>query len=331
MTTLIARARKHILAALTVLFTAAGLSMTAAAQTWPNQPITVIVPWPAGGPSDIAARPLSKGLSEAFGQPVVVNNHAGAGGNIGTAFVARSKPDGNTLLITASGPIVINKYLYKEMPFDPKRDLQPVTNLLRVSQVLVVHPSVPAHNLKELIAYIQSQNGKFNWASAGLGTTQHMTGELFKSQAKLQMNHIPYKGSAPAITDVVGGQVPMLIDSTIAVVPMIKSGKVRAIAVSGKTRSPNLPDVPTFEEAGMPGFESYAWYGLFAPAKVPADIIAKLNQAARKYMQSAEFKQVLEETGSDYVGTDPATFGQFIDEEAARWERLAPTLNLSIE
>lgn len=303
----------------------------AVAAAWPDKPITIVVPWPAGGPSDIAARPISKGLNGLLKQPVVIDNRPGAGGNIGTNLVAKAPADGHTLLITASGPIVINKHLYRSMPFNPQADLQPITNLLLVPQVLVVHPSLPVNSLRELMAYIKERKGDFQWASAGNGTTQHMTGALFQSQTGLQMNHIPYKGSAPAITDLVGGHVPMLIDSTIAVVPMIKAGKAKAIAVSGKRRAPHLPNVPTFDESGLPGFESYAWYGLFAPAGTPQSVVDTLNTATLKYMQTPEFQRVVQDTGSEQVGSSPAVFTKFIQDETARWQKLAPSLNLSLD
>jgi tripartite-type tricarboxylate transporter receptor subunit TctC len=306
-------------------------SVATSSYAWPDKNITVVVPWPPGGPSDLAARPVSKGLSQAFGQPLIIDNRPGAGGNIGTSLVAKAQPDGYTLLITASGPITINKLLYKNMSFDPQKDLQPITNLLMVPQVLLVNPSLPVNNLQELIAYIKAKNGDFQWASAGNGTTQHMTGALFQNRTGLIMNHIPYKGSAPAITDVVGGHVPMLIDSTIAAIPMIKAGKLRPIAVSGKRRASNLPQVPTFEEAGLPGFESYAWYGLFTTAGTPKEVVTKINQATVSYMKSPEFKKVISDTGSEFVGTDPATFTRFINDDAARWQNLAPKLNLSLD
>ena len=307
------------------------LGTLAMSQTWPTRNITMVVPWPPGGPSDIAARPLSKGLQEAFSTPVLIENKAGAGGNIGSDFVAKAVPDGHTILVTASGPIVINQYLYKKMPFDGQKDLAPVTNLLRVPLVLVVHPSVPTKDLRELQAFIKSKNGTFQWASAGNGTTQHMTGELFRTTAKLQMQHIPYKGSAPAITDLLGGHVPMMVDSTIAIMPYIKAGKVRAIAVSGANRSPELPDVPTFSEAGLPGVESYAWYGMFAPAKTPVSVIAKLNEAALRYMKTPEYQKVLTLTGSDYVGDTPKNFAAFIKSDAAKWEKVAKETGASLD
>lgn len=316
--------KKHLLSF--VLFCAA-----ATAHAWPDRPVNVIVPWPAGGPSDIAARPISKGLSDALRQPFVIDNRAGAGGNIGTALVARAPADGHTVLITASGPIVINKHLYKKMPFDAQTDLQAVSNLLRVPQVLVVHPSVAASNLKELLALIKARNGEFQWASAGNGTTQHMTGAMLEQRTGLAMVHVPYKGSVPAITDVVGGQVPMLIDSTIAVMPMIKAGKVKALAVTGKVRAPNLPGVPTVAESGLPGFESYAWYGMFVPAKTPKAVVDQLNQATLKFMRGPDFQRVIQDTGSEFVGSDPDSFARFVKEDEARWNAVAPKLDLSLD
>jgi tripartite-type tricarboxylate transporter receptor subunit TctC len=308
---------------------ASGLALAQAASTgsgqaYPSKPVTVIVPWPAGGPSDIAARPLAKGLSEALKQPFVIDNRGGASGNIGTTLVAKATPDGHTLLITSSSPIVINPNVYKSMPFDSQKDLAPITNVLRVPLVLAVHPSVPAKNLKELLAWIKAQQGKAQYASAGNGTPQHMTGELFKTVANLKdLTHIPYKGAAPAITDALGGHVPIIFDSTIAIVPHLKQGKLVPIAVTGATRSPQLPDVPTFAEAGLKGVESYAWYGFFAPAKTPPEVIAKLNAEALKVMKGPDFANVLKDSGSDYVGDTPANFAKFIQAELAKWAKVA--------
>ena len=307
------------------------LSASALAQNWPTGNVTVVVPWPPGGPSDIAARPLAKGLTQNLGQTFVIDNRAGGGGNIGTAAVTRAEPDGHTLLITSSAPIVINPSLYKKMAFDPIKELTPVTNLLRAPLVLVTHPSVPAKNLKELMAYIQAQKGKFQYASSGNGTPQHLTGELFASVAKLDMIHVPYKGSAPAISDLLGGHVPMMFDSTIAIMPHIKGGKVKPIAQSGTKRSPLLPDVPTFAEAGLPAIESYAWYGLFAPAKTPATVIAKINAEAKKVMKGADFQKVLTDTGTEYVGDTPANFAKFVQAESVKWSKVVKDSGATID
>ena len=311
----------------------ATLAFAAAAQSqeFPTKAVTIVVPWPAGGPTDIAARPLAKGLSENLGQPFVIDNRAGASGNIGSGIVARAKPDGYTLLITSSSPIVINPSIYKKMPLDPQKDLAPITNLLRVPLVLVVNPSLPVNNLKELIAHIKAQDGKFQYASSGSGTPQHMTTELMKTQAGLDMVHVPYKGSAPAITDVLGGHLPMMFDSTIAIMPHIQSGKVKPIAVTGAQRSPLLPDVPTFSEAGMPGFESYAWYGFFAPAGTPKEIVDKLNAEARKVMDSPEYQRVLTDTGSENVGTSAEEFARFVEAEAAKWSKVAKESGATVD
>jgi tripartite-type tricarboxylate transporter receptor subunit TctC len=307
------------------------VSAAAFAQGYPAKPVTIVVPWPPGGPSDIAARPMAKGLQESLGKPFVVDNRGGAGGNIGSDFVVKSAPDGYTLLITSSAPIVINPSIYKKMPFDPAKDLAPITNLIRVPLVLAVNPSVPAKNLQELIAYIKSKQGQLQYASSGNGTPQHLTGELFKTTAKLDMVHVPYKGSAPALTDLIGGHVPLMFDSTIAILPHIKAGKLRPIAVTGAKRSPQLPDVPTFAEAGMPGFESYAWYGFFAPAKTPGDVVAKLNAEALKVMKSPGYQRVLEETGSEFVGDSPANFATFVKAEATKWGKVAKETGATVD
>ena len=296
----------------------------AGAQAYPSKPVTVIVPWPAGGPSDIAARPVAKGLQDALKQPFVIDNRGGASGNIGTTLVTKSAPDGYTLLITSSSPIVINPNVYKTMPFDAQKDLAPITNLLRVPLVLAVHPSIPARDVKELVAWANANKGKAQYASAGNGTPQHMTGELFKTAANLKdLTHVPYKGAAPAITDALGGHVPVIFDSTVAILPHLKAGKLKPIAITSATRSPQLPDVPTFKEQGLPAVESYAWYGFFAPARTPKDLIDRLNAEAQKAMKSPEYQAVLKDTGSEYVGDTPANFARFIAAENAKWAKVA--------
>ncbi len=306
-------------------------TIPALAQNWPSKPINVVVPWPAGGPSDIAARPMAKGLTDALGKPSVVDNRGGAGGNIGTAMVVSGAGDGQTLLITSSAPIVINPHVYTKMTFDPLKDLTPVTNLLRVPLVLVVHPSVPANNLKELVAYVKSKAGDIQYASAGNGTPQHMTGQLFKTTAKLDIVHVPYKGSAGAINDVLAGHTPLMFDSTVAIMPHIKAGKVKAIAVSGAKRLPQLPDVPTFGEAGMPEVESYAWYGMFVSSKTPKDVVAKINAEALKVMRTEEYQRVLKDTGSEFVGDTPENFNAFVKAESEKWGKVAKATGATID
>lgn len=303
----------------------------AQAQEWPAKPVTVVVPWPAGGPSDTVARPMAKGLTDALDKSFVVDNRGGAGGNIGSAAVAKGAPDGSLLLITSSAPIVINQHVYKKMPFEAQKDLAPVTNLLRVPLVLAVHPSIPAKNLKELITHIQAQAGKFQYASSGNGTPQHMTGELFKLTAKLDMTHVPYKGSATAINDVLAGHAPMMFDSTVAILPHIKAGKLKAIALTGAKRSEQLPEVPTFAEAGLAGVESYAWYGMFAPGKTPKEMVAKINAEALKVMKGPEYQRVLKETGSEFVGDTPENFAAFIKAESEKWGKVAKATGATVD
>jgi tripartite-type tricarboxylate transporter receptor subunit TctC len=292
------------------------------AQPYPSKTVTIVVPWPPGGPTDTAARPLAKGLTESLKQTFIVDNRAGASGNSGSAAAARSAPDGHTLLVTSSSPIVINPHLYKKMPLDPAKDLVPITNLLRVPLVLVVHPSVQATKLNDLVAHINSQQGKFQCASSGNGTPQHMTMELFKTTTKVDMVHVPYRGSAPAISDLVGGHVPMMFDSTVAIMPHIKAGKAKPIAVTGAKRSAQLPDVPTFAELGFPAVESYAWYGMFAPARTPNEIVARLNTEALKVMKDPVYTKLLADTGSEFPGDTPENFAAFIKAESAKWAHI---------
>lgn len=288
---------------------------------YPNKTVTIVVPWPPGGPTDIAARPLSKGLADRFGKSVVVDNRAGAAGNIGGAIVAKSKGDGYTLMATSSATVVINPYLYKNQGFDPATELTPITNLLRVPLVLVANPKVvDATDLKGLLTAIKAANGNFSYASSGNGTPQHMTGELFRSVTGIQITHVPYKGSAPAIADVLAGQVPIQFDSTVAIMEHIKSGAVRPLAVTSATRSPLLPDVPTFKELGYPAIESYAWYGLFAPASTPPDLVKRINAAAIEVIRSPEYQRVLKDSGSDDPASTPEAFAAFVKAERAKWK-----------
>jgi tripartite-type tricarboxylate transporter receptor subunit TctC len=313
----------------------AGLSLVcsaaALAQSWPAKPVTVVVPWPPAGSSDMAARPLAKGLQDALGKPFVIDNKGGGGGNIGTAAVVQAPADGYTLLVTSSAPIVINPSLYKKMSFDPAKDLVPVTNVLRVPLVLAVPPNSPVNDLKSLMAQIKAKPADSIYASAGNGTPQHLTGELFADALKVTMVHVPYKGSAPALADLMAGHVPMMFDSLASVVQHIKSGKLKAIAVTGAKRSPLLPNVPTLAEAGLPGIESYAWYGLFAKAGTPAAIVNQLNAESLKVMKTPEFQHVLADTGSDYVGDTPANFAAFVKAEADKWSRLVKLSGATID
>ncbi|NDY90185.1 Bug family tripartite tricarboxylate transporter substrate binding protein [Ideonella livida] len=326
--------RRHLLAtaaAAAATGLSAGLATPALAQSWPAKPVTIVVPWPAGGPTDIGARPLAKLMQDALHQPFVIDNKGGSSGNIGAAMMLQAPADGHTLLLTSSATVVINPSLYKKMPFDPAKDLAPVTNVLRVPLVLVTHPSVPAADVKALLALIKAKPGEYIYASSGNGTPQHLTGDLFSDQIGVKMVHVPYKGSAPAIADLLAGHVPMMFDSLASIAPHIKSGKVKALAQTGARRSSLLPSVPTLAEAGLPGVETYAWYGLFAKAGTPPAVLQQINAEAVKAMKTPEFQQVLADTGSEFVGDTTANFATFVKAETEKWSRLVRQSGATID
>ena len=290
------------------------------AQSFPTKPIRLICPFPPGGAVDIASRAIAAEMSKSMGQQVIVDNKPGAGGNIGGAEAARSAPDGYTIFMTTSGINAINPALYAKMPFDPNKDLVAVSALVSLSNVLVVHPSVKANSVVEVIALAKAQPGMLNYASSGSGTSIHMSAEMFKSMAKVDILHIPYKGSAPAVTDLLGGQVMMMFDNIPSALPQIKAGKLRALATTGARRDPALPDLPTIAEAGVPGYESGVWFGLLAPAGTPKDIIAKLNAEAVKGVRSPEFVKRMSDLGYIMVGSTPQEMTDMLKVEINRWE-----------
>ncbi len=291
----------------------------AQAQGYPNKPIRLICPFPPGGAVDIASRAIAAELSKNLGQPVTVDNRPGAGGNIGGAEAARSAPDGYTLFMTTSGIQAINPALYSKMPFDPNKDLMPVVGLVSLNNVLVLHPSVKANSVAEVIAMAKAQPGAVNYASSGSGTSIHMSGEMFKHLTGVNMVHIPYKGSAPALNDLLGGQVMMMFDNIPSALPHIKSGRLRALATTGGKRDPLLPELPTVAEAGVPGYESGVWFGLAVAAGTPKEIIAKLNAEAVKGTKAPEFVKRMTELGYNIMGTSPETMSDMLRAETNRW------------
>jgi tripartite-type tricarboxylate transporter receptor subunit TctC len=301
------------------------------AQTYPAKPIRFYTPYPPGGTTDILARLIGAKLYESWGQPVIVDAKPGAGGNIGTDFVAKSPADGYTILMGASGPLAINVSLFSKLPYDPVKDLAPVILTASVPLILVTHPSLPAKNVKEFIALMKSRPGQFNYASAGPGSPQHLTAEMFKFMAKVDMAHIPYKGSGPAIVDLVGGQIPFAFESMIPVLPHVKAGKLRALAVTSAKPSPVLPEIPTVAESGVPGFESIAWYGVVAPAGTPRDIIAKLNAEMARILNLPDIKQRLIEMGSPPVAGTPDQFGALIKSEIVKWGKVVKQAHVSLD
>jgi tripartite-type tricarboxylate transporter receptor subunit TctC len=304
-----------------IFATAASLTlvMSAQAQSFPNKPIRLVCPFPPGGAVDIASRAIAAELTKNLGQPVTVDNKPGAGGNIGGAEVARSAPDGYTLFMSTSGIQAINPFLYAKMPFDPSKDLAPVGALVSLNNVLVVHPSVKANSVADVVAMAKAQPGAVSYASSGSGTSIHMSGEMFKHLAGVNMLHIPYKGSAPALTDLLGGQVMTMFDNIPSAIPHIKSGKLRALATTGAKRDPLLPDLPTVAEAGVAGYESGVWFGLAVAAGTPREIIAKLNAEAVKGTKSPEFVKRMTELGYNIIGSTPEQMAEMTRNELNRW------------
>jgi len=311
---MIATVRKGLIAVSMLLVTAA-----AAAQGYPNKPIRLICPFPPGGAVDIASRAVAAELSKNLGQTVAVENRPGAGGNIGGAEAARSAPDGYTLFMSTSGIQAINPTLYRKMPFDPNRELMPVSALVSLSNVLVLHPSVPAASLAEVLALVRARPGQINYASSGNGTSIHMSAELFKSMTGTNIVHVPYKGSAPAVTDLLGGQVQMMFDNIPSALPHIKAGKLRPIATTGARRDPALPDLPTIAEAGVPGYEAGVWFGLTVPAGTPKEIVARLTAESIKSTRSPDFVKRMSELGYVILGTSAEQMAEMTQADLKRW------------
>jgi tripartite-type tricarboxylate transporter receptor subunit TctC len=309
----------RILARALVALSMATIAPFAAAQAFPSKPIRLICPFPPGGAVDIASRAIAAELSKTIGQPVTVENRPGAGGNIGGAEAARSAPDGYTLFMTTSGIQAINPVLYASMPFDPNKALTPVAALVSLSNVLVVHPSVKANSVKELIELSRTQSGGLNYASSGSGTSIHMSAEMFKQMTQANITHIPYKGSAPAVTDLLGGQVSLMFDNIPSALPHIKAGKLRALATTGAKRDPALPDLPTVAEAGVPGYEAGVWFGLAVPAGTPKAIVDRLSAEAIKGTKSPDFVKRMTELGYVILGEDGDRMAAMLRDEVARW------------
>ena len=295
------------------------LSSLAAAQAWPSKPIRYIVPFAAGGTTDILARTISEKLSVALGQPVIVENKPGAGGGVGAAEVARAAPDGYTIMGGTISTHAINATLYSSLPYDPVKDFVAITLIARVPNMLVINNEIPARNVAELIALMKANPGKWNFASSGNGTSQHLSGELFKGMANVQMQHIPYKGSPPALTDVMGGQVSMTFDNITTAWTLAKAGKLKALAVTTSKRSPIAPDVPTLAESGLPGYEIGSWQGVFGPAAMPPEIVKRLNTEIVKIINTPDVQKKLLELGAEPVGNSSEEFTAFVKTEVVKW------------
>ena len=308
----------------------AALSFNAAAQSYPSKPIKIVVPYPPGGFNDTLGRTLAAKFSESWGQPSFVENKPGGNTLIGSDFVAKSPPDGYTLLVVAF-PFAVTPSLIKQMPYDTLRDFAPVILAAQSPNLLVVNPQVPVKSVAELIALAKSQPGKLSYASTGNGSSNHISMELFKSMAGVDILHIPYKGSAPAVTDLLGGQVGVMFDNVPNVLPHVKAGKLRGLATSGTTRSALAPDIPTVAESGVPGYEVMVWFGLVAPAGTPRDVVQKLNAEVVKILAMPDVRERFLAQGVEPVGGTPEQFGEHIRAQMAKWSKVVQDAGVKAE
>lgn len=305
-------------AAIATLAAALAPAGPAAAQEFPTRPVTLVIPFAAGGSTDLVGRLIAERMAAELGQPVVVENKGGAGGNLGAAQVAKASPDGYTILMGTVATHALNPALYKKMPYDPVTSFAPVSLLVVVPNVLVVNPDFPAKTTEELIALLKKDPGKYSYASSGNGTPLHLSGELFKSMADVDMQHIPYQGAGPALVDVLSGQVPIMFDNLPSSTSHIKSGKLRALGVTTAKRAPSFPDVPAIAEA-VPGYETYTWNAVFAPAGTPPEVVAKLNAAANKALADPKVQARLADFSAVSVGSTPEELGAHVKKEIAKW------------
>ena len=305
-----------------LLVLSAALAAFSAAAQYPGKPVRIVVPFSAGGTTDILARAVGQKLTAAWSQPIVIDNRPGASGMIGAEMVAKAPPDGYTVLMASVAEVAINQSLYTRMTYDPLKDLAPVTLAGFTPLILVVHPSVQARSVKELIGLAKAKPGRFTFASPGNGSVQHLSGELLKTVARVDITHVPYKGGAPAVTDLVGGQISMFFAGMPIVMPHVKAGRLRALAVTVTRRSPAAPDVPTMEEAGVPGFDISNWFGVYVPAATPKAVIAKLNSELSRVLNLADVKERLAEQGLETVGNSVEQFDAFFRAEILKYDKI---------
>ena len=323
---------KHLLAVmLAALYALETGSVAAQSDKWPSKPVTYVVPFAPGGTTDILARIIGQKLSVALGQPVMIENKPGAGGNIGSDAVAKAKPDGYTILGCTISSHAINPSVYAKMPYDAVKDFAPITLIASAPSVLVVHPSLPARTLAEFTALAKTGPGRINYASNGNGSSAQLAAVLYESMAGVRMVHVPYKGLAPALVDLLAGEVQAMFSSVVAIVPNIKAGRLRALAVTGKRRAALLPEVPTLDESGVPGYEAGSWYGILAPAGTPQAIVVKLHEAIARALAQPEVRERLVSEGAEVIGSTPEAFAAHITAELARMGKLIRDAGIRME
>lgn len=314
-----------------VILLAAGVAEMASAQGYPNRAVRFVIPYPAGGGTDLTARPVAQKLSEIWGQQFIVDNRSGANGMIGTDIVAKSPPDGHTVLVSAASEMTMNVVLFKKMPYDPVRDFQPVTLATTTPALLMSHPSLPVKSVKELIALARSRPGALSYASVGHGTPQHFAGELMKHMVGIDWVHVPYKGAAPALVDLLGGHVPVGFVALLPAIPHVRSGRLRPLAVTSAQRSSALSEVPTLAESGLPGFDIIQWFAVWVPAKTPKDIVDRLNGEIVKIVQSPDYKRRMTEAGADAVGSSADRLGQLQRSEIEKYRKIGERAGIKPE
>ena len=320
--------RTTAVACVAAVFTCA--SGVTVAQAWPSKAITIIVPFPAGGTTDLITRPIAQKLSESLKQPVIVDNRGGAGGTLGATLAARAAPDGYTLLVGAVHHTIATT-LYKKLPYSFEKDFAPITVLAFVPNIVVVNPSVKAKNIQELVALTKTKPGGVTYGSAGSGTSHHMAAELFKTMAKVDMQHVPYKGGGPMMQDLMGGQIDVAFETAASATPPIKTGKIRALAITTTKRSPAMPDLPTVAESGLPGYEVLTWYGLLAPAATPKEIVARLQSEVAKILQMPDIKQRIADISSDPGGIPSDQFADLIKKETVKWAKVVKESGATVD
>jgi tripartite-type tricarboxylate transporter receptor subunit TctC len=306
------------------------VSMLAQAQSYPNQPIRLIVPWPPGGGVDTSARIIAQPLGERLGQSIVIDNRPGAGGNIGTEAAARAKPDGYTLLMGSSSPNAINIHIYPKLPFDPAKDFASIVYVTAVPNILVVPGASPHNSAQELIAHIKANPGKVNYGSAGVGSSQHLAASMLITATGVNIVHVPYKGTGPAETDLIAGHIAMMLDTT-ACLPFVAAGRMKAFAVASKARNPALPHVPTFDELGIAGVYSSAWYGVMAPAGVPQEVVNRINAEVNALLKTPEIRKRIADFGGEPGGGSPADFERFVAAETQRYAAVVKASGAKVE